>query len=257
MKLFISSIELGMSYLKPVDTDALYWQKLKYSLSSFAFIKKKTYGDFIMPLIEKANQNNNFMLDSGAFSFMNGKQISKKDMDYYVDEYIDFINAHNINLFIEADIDAIFGYDAALQYRKKIESSTGKQCIPVWHKSRGIQAWKDTCEEYSYIAIGGFVMKEIKPSEFEQAKKLVRYARKRGVKVHGLGYTRSDLGSWPFYSVDSSSWGVGHRFGTAVQFKEGKIRSVPRKNNQRAKYIEIMENNLTEWIKYQHYIDGK
>lgn len=254
MKLFISSIENGMPYLKPPDTSTLYWQQLRYFLCSFAYLKKDNQ---LMPLIEKTNQNNNFMLDSGAFSFMNGKQVSKKNMDYYVDEYIDFINAHNINLFIEADIDAVFGYDAALQYRKKIESNTGKQCIPVWHKSRGIQAWKDICEEYKYIALGGFVMKEIKPNEFDQAKKLVRYARKRGVKVHGLGYTRSNLESWPFYSVDSSSWSMGHRFGNAVQFKDGKIRSVPRNKHQRAKYTEIMENNLTEWIKYQHYIDGK
>ena len=245
-----------MQYLKPPDTNTLYWQKLKYLLSSFAYLKKKSQSDFIMPLVEKANQNNNFMLDSGAFSFMNGKQISKKDMDYYVDEYIDFINANNINLFIEADIDAVFGYDAALQYRKKIESSTGKQCIPVWHKSRGIQAWKDICEEYSYIAIGGFVIKEIKPNEFDQAKNLVRYARKRGVKVHGLGYTGNDLRSWPFYSIDSSTWSVGQRFGNAAQFKNGKIRQITKKH-QRAKIAEIVENNLTEWIKYQHYIDGK
>lgn len=226
-------------------------------LCSYFYLKSASAKP-LLPLVAKHNAQNTFILDSGAFSFMNGKTVTKKVMDQYVDDYIEFINANKINQFVEADIDALFGYEQALKYRKKIEAKTGKQTIPVWHKNRGIQAFKDMCEEYNYVALGGFAIKEIKPNQYGDAKKLVDYAKKKGVKVHGLGYTRSDLTDWNFYSVDSSSWTGGVRYGQAVKFEHNKIRTIKKKPGQgRAKGNEIAESNLKQWIKYQKYMDRK
>lgn len=43
--------------------------------------------------------NQNFLLDSGAFSYMNGKHITKSNMDKYVKKYISFINQYDVKYF--------------------------------------------------------------------------------------------------------------------------------------------------------------
>ena len=60
-----------------------------------------------------------FMLDSGAFTFMNN---CKKNINWYeyIDQYIDFINRNNIDLFFELDIDGIVGYEEVKKMRKYI-----------------------------------------------------------------------------------------------------------------------------------------
>lgn len=130
-----------------------------------------------------------FLLDSGAFSYINGKQITKSDMDNYVKKYICFIKKYDVKYFFEMDVDSIFGIEAVEQWRKQIEIQTGKKCIPVWHKQRGVEYWKKMCKEYDYIAIGGLVI-GAKKQEYPYYKKLIEYAAMRGVKVHGLGFTR-------------------------------------------------------------------
>ena len=101
------------------------------------------------------------------------------------------------------DRDNIFGLSKVEEWRRKMERTTGRQCIPVWHKGRGVEYWKKMCREYKYVAIGGLVF-HVKKQEYELIKKLVHYAAVRGVKVHGLGFTKTkSLNEYEFYSVDS------------------------------------------------------
>ena len=66
------------------------------------------------------NKENNLILDSGAFTFMNGKKMNLDDMDKYCDAYINFIKKYHIKNYVELDIDALFGTEQAMKYRKKI-----------------------------------------------------------------------------------------------------------------------------------------
>lgn len=81
----------------------------------------------------------NFLLDSGAFSFMSGAECSKKMLIEYMERYIKFINENNIKYFFELDVDTIFGIEFVEELRAKLEQETNKKCIPVWHKGRGIE----------------------------------------------------------------------------------------------------------------------
>lgn len=63
-----------------------------------------------------------FLLDSGAFTFMNGAK--RVDFDSYTDKYIDFINAYKVPLFFEMDLDAVVGLQKVEEYRRRIESRT-------------------------------------------------------------------------------------------------------------------------------------
>ena len=219
-----------------------------YILESFYYFR-----DFQKPLIHNADL---FLLDSGAFTFMNAVK-GKVDWDKYTDEYIAFINKYDIKHFFELDIDAIVGYDEVKRITAKIEKGTGKRVIPVWHKARGIEEYKRMVADYDYIAIGGFVINEIKRNEYPIIKKMVRYAYDKGVKVHGLGFTPKEVTQYKFFSVDSTSWQSSKRFGGFYKFDGKQMKSITPKNHgtKRDKQKEIEIITIKEWIKYQKYLN--
>lgn len=143
--------------------------------------------------------------------------------------------------------------------RIKLEKETNRKCIPVWHKSRGVKYWKRMCMEYNYIAIGGLVF-HIKKSEYPLIRQLVEYAYQNGVKVHGLGFTKTkDLEQYKFYSVDSTSYVKGATRGQLIHFFDGEkiIQRKLNKGNKKVILSKLVFHNMTEWIKYQKYMDRK
>lgn len=201
---------------------------------------------------------NNYILDSGAFTFIMAKRKNKDlkiDINYFTDCYIDFINTYDIKLFFEMDVDVVVGYDKVLKLREKIESKTGKRCIPVFHKNRGLKDWKDMINEYDYAAIG-IAGKDFSFNNHEVFKKFVMDAAYKGCKIHGLGITgMTVLDKVPFYSVDSSSWTIGNRYKYIFYFKDGKILQKRNEiNGKRIKNHEALSfHNLKEWIKFSNY----
>lgn len=201
----------------------------------------------------------NFLLDSGAFSFMSGAECSEEQLEGYLNRYIKFINENDIKYFFELDVDTIFGIEFVEKLRKKLEQETQKQCIPVWHKGRGVEYWKKMCDNYKYVAIGGLVF-HVKKQEYELIRKMVDYAHSKGVKVHGLGFTKTkELPKYKFFSVDSTSWKMSAIRGGMVQFFNGKdISQRPvDKNGKRLNLCSLGAHNFKEWVKYQKYMEGK
>lgn len=220
-------------------------------LESFYYVK-----EWQIPIITKCKF---FVLDSGAFTFMNGSK-GKVNWKEYIDKYIDFINKYDIKYFFELDVDSVLGYENVKKIRRYIEEKTGKKSIPVWHKARGKDEWIKHCEEYDYVAIGGIVTREIKPSEYKYFTWLLREAHKRGCKVHGLGFTNLEgLKRYKFDSVDSTSWKSGNRFGTLYVYEKGTLRKIDKPAGMRMitgdKYSYVERFVLEEWIKFQKYAE--
>lgn len=201
----------------------------------------------------------NFLLDSGAFSFMSGAKVDKKSLEEYCEKYIDFINANDVKYYFELDVDTIFGIEFAEELRKKMEKKTGKMCIPVWHKGRGIEYWKKMVDEYKYIAVGGLVF-HVKTQELEYIKQMVRYAKSKGVKVHGLGFTKTQiLPEWDWYSVDSSTWTLAACKGQNRHDFNGRYIQTHRIDGSGKKILlsKLVQHNGIEWCKYQRYMDKR
>ena len=225
----------------------------KYVLMSYWYLKEIKDKN-TLKLAELRNGEGNFLLDSGAFTFLNSN--SKMDINQYLNDYIEFINKHDIKRFAELDIDPIIGYEKTMEMRDKLERETGKKCLPVWHKSRGVQAFKDDVEKYDYVSIGGIVTGEIKRKEYPIFKQMTKYANARGVKVHGLGFTGKDCYKYGFDSVDSTSWTSGGRFATTYKFADNKMKSIKRPDKTRLiDRNKINEHNFFEWIKFQRYVE--
>ena len=199
-----------------------------------------------------------FLLDSGAFTFVQGKG-SIVDWDSYIQRYGEFIKRNGIKKYFELDIDSVVGYEQVKKYRKKLEKIVGYQCIPVWHKSRGIEEYKLHCQEYPYVAIGGYVIKELTPKDYSAFPAMIKYAHQNNAKVHCLGFTKLDaLPKYHFDSVDSTAWTTGNRFGFLYYFdgKTMRKKEAPKGHriiDSRAAAL----NNYVEWIKFQKYANIK
>ena len=205
----------------------------------------------------KTRPSNKFLLDSGAFTFMNSKKKVASDLDDYVQKYIQFIKSNNVKQFFEMDVDAVRPLSQVEKYRDYIEQSTRQQSIPVWHKSRGIKYFEDMCKDYSYVAVGGIVTKEIPKSKFEVFHKLIQIAHHHGAKIHGLGIgSPTTIKKYAFDSVDSSSWnscafGGGHVY----QFRNGSIEKVPFNSTKKYDRNKVVRHNFTEWVKFSQYLE--
>lgn len=223
-----------------------------YVLESFYYLNDNT--ERCIPLFK------DFLLDSGAFTFFSGKH-SDVDWESYVDKYAEFINKNNIKHFFELDIDSIVGLKKVVELRKRLENKTKKQSIPVFHLSRGIDEYKKLCNDYKYIAIGCSGKHDSKWTRQhpDKLKQLVMYAKSKGVDVHGLGFTSlTGLKEIPFFSVDSTAWIAGNRFGYIYKFTGDTVTKFDKKQGQMlANSKKVVINNFVEWCKFQKYMDYK
>lgn len=225
-------------------------QHRPYILESFYYADEDT--ERLIPYF------GDFMLDSGAFTFM---QNSKNHADWgeYIERYASFINRNKVKKFFELDIDSVIGYDKVKQYRTKLERLTGTQCIPVWHNNRGKDEFVRMCEQYPYVAIGGLV-----GGKAEYAKKYWKYfpwfintAHVHGAKIHALGFTSLEgIKRYHFDSVDSTAWVSGNRFGFVYKFNNGAMTKIDAPKGKRISDSRTVAiNNYVEWIKFQKYAD--
>lgn len=198
----------------------------------------------------------NFLLDSGAFTFMNGA--GKVDWDKYVEEYAAFINKWDIKRFFELDIDVFVGLNEVERLRAKLEKLTGKKPIVVWHISRGKEKFLESLEKYDYVALGGLVKNRVLSQYIPETAFpwFINEAHKRGVKIHGLGYTKvPNLKKYHFDSVDSTAWLAGNRGGFLYKFnpRELKMEQIKRGEGFRLKSSQAAAYNFYEWAKLCKY----
>lgn len=251
MKIFLAATGSGMT--RQLKKETIKKCKPLYILETFFNGEKAC--------LEAMNivGNENFLLDSGAFSYMNGAKVTLEEIEKYVERYISFIKKYKIKKYFQIDVDNIFGLEKVEKWTEKMEKEIGYQCIPVWHKSRGVEYWKKMCKEYKYIVIGGLVF-HVKKQEHENIRKLVEYAYNQGVKVHGLGFTRTKtLDNYKFYSVDSATWNVAASRGQRIYyFKDGDVNSHRiNRNGKKVDLKRLVAHNMVEWVKFQYYMDGE
>ena len=187
---------------------------------------------------------------------INTKNSKKINWAEYIDNYAKYIVENNIKYFFELDIDKIVGYEKVKEYRKYLEDKVKRKCIPVWHKSRGLEEYIKLTQEYDYIAIGGIVAKEITIKDYKYFPKLLKIAKKNNCKVHGLGFTNLEgLRKYHFYSVDSTAWTTGNRFGSIYRFNGKTLVKHSKPAGTRVKPKETAFNNFIEWVKFSNYAD--
>lgn len=219
-KIFLAAISHIKSAIVP-------YYKPYYILESFMDLKGKTKAT--EEYVKWCMQAEIFLLDSGAFTFLNkskkSTEFDRQTLIQYIEDYILFINKWDIQYFFELDIDSVIGYDNVLKIRDYIEKKTNKKCIPVWHVSRGLNEFKKMCQEYSYVSIGGIASKEIPKKHHDLLYMLCDIAHNYGCIIHGLGYLSTIMlneNKFPFDTCDGTGW-QGHMRGVGFRLNGNKI----------------------------------
>jgi hypothetical protein len=249
-------IKIFLAGVYPVKENWKYakWGEVNILESFFACRKNNFIHELLKHIVPE-----NFLLDSGAFTFMMNISGAKKiDWDLYIKEYADFILMYKIKLFFELDIDVIVGLSEVERLRNKLEKLVGRQCIPVWHKSRGKQYWLDMVRDYKYIAIGGVVAKEIKKNEMIFLPWFIDQAHKNNVKVHGLGIVNEKIMKmFRFDSVDSTAWIYGNKMGFVFYFNGQGLVKKYIVGDKRIDALTVATHNFNEWVKFARYMENR
>lgn len=246
MKIFLSALENGSTCYDTGKPLAHYFVesgiRMKWNLMSYYYVKSNhALAEYIRDHSEEV------LIDSGAHSFQKGKKV---DWVEYTKDYAEFIRKFdrpNVVGYFEMDVDNILGYDKVKELRKILESVSDK-IIPVWHKNRGIQEFKDMCKQYSgkVVAITGFKNEDIQDHQYLM---FLKYAKMYNCKVHCLGMTRKKiLDVVPFDYTDSSSWKQSGIYGRI----DGKGK-VTREFSKVKREVVFKENYLAGMEMQQHY----
>lgn len=194
-------------------------------LFSFHYVRNEDMGE----LLKSFKHPVEVFSDSGAFSaYTLGKPIDE-------DEYVEWILKwkHLLSAAAGPDIinDAKRTQAATERMLKRVDNLP---VLPTFHVG---EDWK-YLERYvamsPYVAFGGMV-----PHIAKSSKMLTAWVRKafsltpETTKVHGFGMTTwKFLRSFPWYSVDSSSWNVGFKYALLYLFDErvGRLVTVTMSN---------------------------
>jgi hypothetical protein len=162
-------------------------------------------------------------LDSGAYSaYQNKTSINIK-------EYMDFIRKHNNHIEVYANLDSIGSAEETWKNQREMEKN-GLKPIPVFHLNES-DKYLEMCMQYDYFAVGGLAsakghsLKPFLQRVFEKVcPKSNDYYPTH--KIHGFGIAAPEIiTSFPWYSIDSTSWVQYGRFGIILipKIKYGKV----------------------------------
>lgn len=222
MKLYLAAFETQFnSYKVELPLDANFFCTY--------FYEKQTNKS--LEHLKKIGHKGTITIDSGAHSFfgISGKKKEIPDPDVYFKAYTAWAKQwHNhFDYFCELDIQDLIGLPRVKEWRRQINAiGLGKQMITVYHSKDSWQDFVELCEtsESKYIAMEG-VRHDHDPITYNR---FIKYAYERGIKVHGFAFTRAQLlRTYPFYSIDSSSWTTPIRYGVFQKNDGIRMISIP------------------------------
>lgn len=205
----------------------------------------------------------NIFMDSGAYSFAVSKKAKSTDLDTYFEKYLDYCiqNKDYIEMCVELDIDILIGTEKVEQWRD-IMFDKGLNPIVVWHPIRGWEKWVQHCKDYDYVGFNTI-------NDFKSIRQIAPFmdiSEKHDTKVHGFGTTKPDMmATMPFYSVDSTSWLAGGKYGNFYYFNgKGLDSYTPDKFAQKFdKSFNQLDNkqthlwNLQQWYKFSKHMEDR
>jgi hypothetical protein len=193
-------------------------------LTSFHYFQRED-----MTALHAATSGGMIMGDSGAFT------ADTKGTPIAYPAYRAWLRRFKHLLFCYPCLDVIGDPEATAAAHTRMRGD-GLDPLPVYHYGsplRHLKAFLDAGERY--IALGGMV-----GSYGADTKRWIitcfKTAGPYGAVFHGFGRTRfDDLADFPWYSVDSSSFASGARYGELRLFHAGRFISL-RRNEPRSLY---------------------
>jgi hypothetical protein len=183
--------------LPPLRILLSYWYYKDHDLDE---VLPRTFSHGIPPIFA----------DSGAFSAMTqGVKIS-------LAEYAAWLQRYQHHFTVYANLDVIRHPDLTWMHQQQLEQEYGLTPLPVFHVATAWEWLAHYLDRYPYIALG--VAGHPYRSYMGWLVRCFQEAQGRAV-YHGFGITAwTPWRAFPWYSVDSSSWGQGFRYGQIPLF---------------------------------------
>lgn len=259
LSIFYSGVEYE-SYL-----DILYDLGIKNFLMSYEYLKGKGNSQL------KKYPDMSLFIDSGAYTYMNDPKYEEYTVEQWeeqIKKYLSWAERHKSQIFAIADLDLqyIVGNEQVYEWRKKyFEPFMLRTGIPVcfMYHEEGLQQWEYMCKRYPYVGMSLSVDGDIDEGLL---KEMFRIAEKYNALVQGMASTRTALlTKFPFYTVDSTTWNVGLKYGEISVWnstKMGRIKKADFKSkafpiimnyDKKFDLDKILEEDKTEMIRVNAY----
>ncbi len=212
------------------------------------------------------------MVDSGAHTFhaVAGKagasnQTAKKtkapDPIQYTHDYCKWLQDYKDKCtYIELDVAKVYGWPLQVHLRE-IFDAYNLDPLYVWHPTNN-ETLEEVCGKKDFIGIGSSYSKNAKI-----LSKILAVCEKHQTRAHVFGYTGLEnlkaLVHHPaVYSVDSSSWSAGVRFGVCYVYERG-VLSMYSKNTFPKRFGKMFNKtsntnlllwNASQWQRYADYL---
>jgi hypothetical protein len=188
------------------------------------------------------------MLDSGAYTFQSK---GYADIDVWLERVFSVRN--NARELISYDVigDGQKTYEYYLYVSKYLPD-----VIPVFHQYSDFKYLDCYLDRTDRIALGGMVGSGSRKVYF-----LKKVFKRKIVRYHGFGLSSQPLLMlFPFYSVDSTSWLNGCRYGSYYTFKNGKLSAWNGPKRERVEhymhYLDAARSSIFSFMEFERFITG-
>lgn len=169
-------------------------------------------------------------IDSGAFTYQMDASFRDKTPEFWesqIKRYLSWAEKNRDYIFAIAnlDIENIVGGELVKkwneQYFEPFMLRTGIPICFIWHPENTILSWEQYCQRYPYVGLTTV----LGSSGFNEMSDMLKIAEKYRTLVHGMGMTQTSiLPKLPFYTVDSTSWKAGFRYGQIAIWNGIKVQ---------------------------------
>ena len=247
LSIFYSGVEYE-SYL-----DILYNLGIRNFLMSYEYLKGKGIGQL------KKYPDMHLFIDSGAYTYQNDPKYEEYTLEQWeeqIKEYLDWAKKHKNQIFAIADLDLQYlnsvGYETVYEWRKKYFEpfmlETGIPVCFIYHED-GLEYWEYMCQRYPYVGLSLAIDKT--ENGTEQLREMFRIAEKHNTLTQGMASTNTAmLTQYPFYTVDSTTWNVGLKYGEISVWTGTKMTRIKKADFESkafpyiSKYSQTFDFNL-------------
>ncbi len=185
-------------------------------LLSFAYYGQADLRALRRRLAMEAGRPVQVLADSGAFTMhTQGRPIS-------LAAYSEWLGRNRRDLAHYAVLDVINDPGATSRNLALMEAVQLRP-LPVFHGGSPWGVLESYCDSHPYVALGGLAAGADRAERLPWLGRAFTIAQRAGTALHGFAVSAwRELLDFPWYSVDASSWGQAHRYGTVPLFADGR-----------------------------------
>lgn len=225
LSIFYSGVEYE-SYL-----DILYNLGIRNFLMSYEYLKGKGHGQI------KKYSDMHLFIDSGAYTYITNPEFESYTVEQWeeqIQKYLSWAKKHKDSIFAIADLDLqyLVGNEKVYEWRKKYFEpfmlETGIPVCFIYHEE-GDEQWEYMCKRYPYVGLS----LNVDGNSIDEAdlREKFRVAEKYNTLVQGMASTRTSmLTEYPFYTVDSTTWNVGLKYGEISVWNNNKMSRIKKQD---------------------------